>query len=122
MKTVAFTATAESAYGEKLVDKDGKAAPVTYAGTYEAFENYAEVESAKEALSNDEHTTAVNNKRKAAAKAKAMQKAFDDAGLKKPDPNSPDMLRKGMIINLMKQKPELDEATAASIIDSILGA
>jgi hypothetical protein len=116
MKTVAFTATAESAYGEKLEK------PITYAGTYEAFENFPEVEAAKETLSNEEHTTAANNRRKAAAKAKAMQKAFDDAGLKKPDPNSPDMLRKGMIVNLMKQKPELDETTASSIIDSILGA
>jgi hypothetical protein len=116
MKSVPFTATAESAYGEKLEKA------VTYAGTYESFETYDEVKSANELPSNDEIVTMVNNKRKAAAKAKAMQAKFDELKIEKPDPNSPANLRKGMIVNLMKQKPELDEATASSIIDSILGA
>lgn len=122
MKTVAFTGTAESAYGEAIVDANGKPSSVKFAGTYEAFENIKEVEAAKELLSDDEHTTAANNRRKAAAKAKEMQKALDAAGYKKPDPNAPETLRKGMIVNLMKRRPELDEAAASAVIDSILSA
>ena len=110
MKTETFSGTTSTAYGEPL-DK-----PLPVVGTYEAFENKAEIIAANEMPSDDELVAFVNNKRKANARAKATQVALDKAGIAKPDPNSPEVLRKTAIATLVKLYG-MDEAVAASIID-----
>lgn len=115
MKTEAFSGKVESAYGNQLEKA------VAFSGNYEAFETYDEVAKANELPSNDEVVTFVNNRRKANAKAKAMTAALDAAGIQKPDPNSPEVLRKGAIANLVKLYG-LTEEVAASIIDGASAA
>ena len=110
MKTEAFAGKMENAYGVTL-DK-----PVSFSGNYEAFETITEVKEKNEFPSDDEIVAFVNNKRKANARAKASTAALDAAGITKPDPNSPEVLRKTGIATLVKLYG-MDEATAASIID-----
>lgn len=115
MKTETFKGEVGSAYGETLP----KAIP--FQGSYDAFESYVEVETAKELPSNDEVVAFVNAKRKANARSKATTAALDAAGITKPDPNSPEVLKANMVKNLMKMK-NLDEATATQIVNGLLGA
>lgn len=115
MKTETFSGKIENAYGQALPT------PVSFSGSFDAFENYDEVKQANEVLSNDEMLQVVNAKRKNNARAKASIAALDAAGIMKPDPNSPEQLRAGLIKNLVKAKG-LDEATAASIVDGLLAA
>jgi hypothetical protein len=110
MKSESFSGSVASAYGETLPK------PVAFSGTYEAFETFDEVKGANELPSNDEIVTMVNNKRKANARAKATQAALDAAGIQRPDPNSPEVLRKTAIATLVKLYG-MDEGVAASIID-----
>jgi adenine-specific DNA methylase len=115
MQTETFKATVSSAYGESLP----KAIAVT--GSFDAFESYDELKGANELPSNDEVVAFVNAKRKANARAKATTEALEAAGISKPDPNSPDVLKSSMIKNLMKLKG-LDEATATQIVSGLMGA
>jgi len=115
MKTETFSGTVENAYGEKLPT------PVRISGSYEAFETFTEVQAANEVPSNDEIVAVVNAKRKANARAKATVEALDAAGITKPDPNSPEVLRKTLIRNLMKAKG-LEESQASQIVDGLMAA
>lgn len=78
MKTVTFKATTETAYGKPLSE------PIPYEGTYQAFTSLQEVRDVGEYPSNDEIVTMVNNKRKAAARSKALNAALEAAGYEKP--------------------------------------
>lgn len=115
MKAETFKGEVASAYGEVLP----KAIP--FSGSFDAFESYDEVKSANELPSNDEVLGFVNAKRKANARSKATIAALEAAGISKPDPNSPEVLKSNMIKNLMKMK-SLDEATATQIVNGLLGA
>ena len=115
MKTETFKGEVGSAYGETLPS------PVAFSGSFEAFESYSEVQSANELPTNDEIVAFVNAKRKANARAKATTAALEAAGISKPDPNSPAVLRSNMIKNLMKAK-SLSESDATQIVDGLLGA
>lgn len=96
MKTETFKGTVESAYGKVLPS------PVSFEGNFEAFETYDEIVKANEVPSNDEIVTIVNAKRKATARAAATTEALNAAGIAKPDPNSPDVIRASMVKSLMK--------------------
>lgn len=96
MKTETFKGTVESAYGKVLPTA------VTFSGSYEAFESFAEIVAAKEEPSNEDIVNIVNAKRKAAARATATTEALDRAGIAKPDPNSPDVIKANMVKSLMK--------------------
>jgi hypothetical protein len=115
MKTETFKGEVASAYGETLPKA------IAFSGTFEAFENYDEVVKANEIPSNDDVVGFVNAKRKANARAKATTAALEAAGISKPDPNSPEVLKSNMVKNLMKMK-NLDEATATQIVNGLLGA
>jgi hypothetical protein len=115
MKSAKFSGTMESAYGNKLDT------PIKFEGTFEAFENYQEIVAAKEELSNDELVKAINDKRKANARQKAMTAALDAAGIKKP---VVDATPEGMLVaarNLVKDliasgRSEADAKQTASTI------
>lgn len=96
MVTEKFSGTVESAYGKVLPS------PVKFEGTFEAFASYQEVADAKELPSNDDIVNIVNAKRKAAARALATTEALTAAGIAKPDPNSPVVIRANMVKSLMK--------------------
>ncbi len=115
MRTETFKGTMENAYGEALPK------PIPFTGSFEAFESYDEVSKANELPSNDEVVAFVNAKRKANARAKTSTAALEAAGISKPDPNSPEVLKANMVKNLMKMK-NLDEATATQIVNGLLGA
>lgn len=115
MKTETFKGEVSSAYGETLPKA------IAFSGSYDAFETYDELKSANELPSNDEVVSFVNAKRKANARAKVTVAALETAGISKPDPNSPEVLKSNMVRNLMKMK-NLDEATATQIVNGLLGA
>ena len=115
MKTETFKGEVSSAYGETLPKA------IAFQGSYDAFESYDEVQKANELPSNDEVVSFINAKRKANARAKVTVAALEAAGISKPDPNSPEVLKANMVKNLMKMK-NLDEATATQIVNGLLGA
>jgi len=115
MKTETFKGEVSSAYGETLPS------PIAFSGTYEAFESYQDVQAANELPSNDEIVSFVNAKRKANARAKATTAALEAAGISKPDPNSPEVLKANMVRNLIKLKG-LTEAEATQIVAGLMGA
>ena len=78
MKTVAFKATTETAWGKPL------STPIEYNGQFQAFQTIDEVRAVGEFPSNDEIVNFVNNKRKAAARSKALTTALEAAGYEKP--------------------------------------
>ncbi len=100
-KDVEFDGTIENAYGEKLEDcsyKDGST-PVKsldFSGSYKQLQNFESI-PAKEMPDNDDVLTLVNNKRKANARAKAMQDVLDNAGVQKPTLKDKDFQIKSMV-------------------------
>jgi hypothetical protein len=78
MKTMEFTATTETAYGTTLTS------PIPYNGKYQAFESKQEMIDVGEFPSDEELVTYANNKRKAAARQKALTEALTKAGFEKP--------------------------------------
>ncbi len=115
MKTETFKGTVESAYGKVLPSA------VSFSGSYEAFESYDEVAKANELLSNDDILNAVNAKRKAAARATATTEALQAAGIAKPDPNSPEVIRANMVKSLMKLH-NISEDVATQILNAASAA
>jgi len=108
MKTETYKGTVESAYGNAL------ATPVKFEGTYDAFESYAELETAKEIPTGDDIVSFVNARRKANARQKSMTEALDAAGIAKPDPNDPVVVRARMIKDL--DKLDMSEGDKAALI------
>lgn len=111
MKTETFKGTVESAYGKVLPS------PVSFSGSFEAFETFAEIQAAKEEPSNDDIVGIVNAKRKASARAAATTEALQAAGIAKPDVNSPDVIRANMVKSLMKLH-NISEAVATQILSA----
>lgn len=96
MKPETFKGTVESAYGSQLPT------PVSFNGSFEAFESYAELQTANELPSNDEVLSFVNAKRKNNARQKSMTEALEAAGISKPDPNDPAVVKAVMLKNIDK--------------------
>lgn len=115
MKAQKFQGTVSSAYGKELTT------PVSFSGQFDEYESFDEAKAANDLLSNDEHLNAINAKRKAAARAKATTAALDAAGVQKPDPNSPEVLKETMIKNLVKLQG-LSEDVARSMVEGMLAA
>lgn len=111
MKPEKFNGTVESAYGKVLPTA------VKFSGEFEAFESFQEIVAAKEEPSNDDIVNIVNAKRKAAARATATMEALQAAGIAKPDPNSPDVIRANMVKSLMKLH-NISEAVATQILSA----
>ena len=110
MKTETFKGTVESAYGKVLPSA------VSFSGSFEAVEKIEEIPD-DEKLGPADILNVVNAKRKAAARAKATLEALNAAGIEKPDPNSPVVMRANMVKTLMKLH-NLDEATATRILEA----
>lgn len=110
MKTETFKGTVENAYGKVLPT------PVSFSGSFEAVERIDEIPD-DEKLGPADIIGVVNAKRKQAARAKATTEALQAAGVEKPDPNSPAVIRATMVKSLMKLH-NLDEATATKILEA----
>ena len=113
MKTETFKGEIGTAYGEKLK----KTLP--FSGSFEAYENYAEVPE-KEKLTEKDMLEVVNEGLKATKRAAVIQETLDQAGIAKPDPNSPEALKNQMVKTLMKAK-KLDEESAIAMATDVLG-
>ena len=108
MKTETFKGTVESAYGKVLPT------PVSFSGSFEAVEKLDEVPD-DEKLGPADIISVVNAKRKSAARAKATTEALQAAGVEKPDPNDPAVMRASMVKSLMKLH-NISEAVATQIL------
>jgi hypothetical protein len=86
MKTINGTATANTAYGKTIP-------ALPYSFSYEAFENIAEVESAKKLPTEDEVVKLRNDEALANAKSKALKAALDGKGYVKPTPENDEQAR-----------------------------
>lgn len=91
MKTVSEKAKTETAYGQTLPS------PLSYEYEFSAYESYDEAKDAGDLLSHDEILTAVNNKRKAAARQKKLNEVLEAAGYSKPTLEDPQVQLKTMI-------------------------
>jgi hypothetical protein len=98
MKTETFDGTIGSFLGEKINP------PLKFKYSVEQFENFAELESAKEIPSNTEIVDFVNVNRKNNERAKEMAKVLTENGYSKPDPNNPIVAAQTMIKNLEKME------------------
>ena len=98
MKTEKFVGNVGSFLGEKINP------PLKFEYTVEQFENYVELEAAKEVPSNTEIVDFVNVTRKTNERAKAMNQVLTDNGYNKPDPNDPIVAATTMIRNLEKME------------------
>ena len=126
MKTEKFKGEIESAYGKPLAEK------LKFNGEYEAF---TIPDSAKETtltittpdgadVITDAVTfgmvyDAVNNKRKAKARQKAMNAALDEAGIEKPTMEDPQVQLQTIIKALVASGRSKDEAT--TLAETTLG-
>ena len=108
MKTETFKGTVESAYGKVLPS------PVSFSGSFESLESVAEIPD-DEKLGPADILNVVNAKRKASARAAATTEALQAAGIAKPDPNAPDVIRANMVKSLMKLH-NISEDVATSIL------
>lgn len=130
MKTTPFEGEMENAHSKKLTELRVKNADGTpgefntvakfkYAATFEAFENLAEVKAANEFPSDTEIVDAVNNKRKAAARQKAMTAVLDANNILKPDVKNDIVLRLRKMADLFEANgstPEEARAEAAAAL------
>jgi hypothetical protein len=82
MKTETFKGVIESAYGKQLSDL-GKS-PLSFSGSYEAYESITEVRNSRDFPSDEEIVNFVNNKLKAAARQKEMNRVLTNEGIEKP--------------------------------------
>lgn|SRR5678815_2589912 len=98
MKTETFTGSVGSFLGEKINP------PLKFSYSVEQFENYPELESAKEVPSNTEIVDFVNVTKKNNERAKAMTAVLTENGYSKPDPNDPIVAANAMIRNLEKME------------------
>jgi len=131
MKSEQFSGTIENAYGNKLPES------VSFSGSFEAFENSAEVRNAGEWPSESDIVDMVNTKKKANERAKATTKALDakyealksnggQPGVynlyKKLDASTPEGQRENLIKSILKANPkftrERAEKMAASMIEA----
>lgn len=110
MKTETFSGTVESAYGKVLPT------PVKFSGSFEAVEKVDEIPD-DEKLGPADILQVVNAKRKASARAAATNEALQAAGIAKPDPNDPAVIRQNLVKQFMKQY-KVDETTAEKILDA----
>jgi hypothetical protein len=113
MKAETFKGTIESAYGSPL------ATPLSFSGSFDAYESYDEASTANDLPSRDEQLAFVNNKRKANARQKAMQTALDAAGINKPTLDDPQVQLKTIIKALVASGKS--EADATQIAEATLG-
>jgi hypothetical protein len=86
MQTKKFSGVSENAYGKPI-------APLKYETSFEAFDNADEIRSAGEWPKDTDVVKFVNAQRKANARQKAMQAAWDAAGLIKPTLENDEQLR-----------------------------
>lgn len=114
MKTETFKGEVSSAYGETLPKA------VKFEGSFEAYENAAEIRSANDWPSDEDVVNYVNAKRKAAKRAKSTEEALTAAGYQKPDLSDPTYRRKRMIADFVAMGVPQDIATQQ--VDAILGA
>ena len=113
MKIEQFKGEVASAYGKTL------AKPVQFAGSYEAFENYAELELARAVPTNDDVVAFVNAQKKATARAKATVEALDAAGIEKPKNDDPQVIMTNMVKQLMLAKKTKE--VAIELAEAALG-
>lgn len=87
MKTMTETSEAKTAYGKTLET------PIKYDYSWDEFESFAEVVTAKEELTAEEVVSFRNTQKKANARQKAYALALDAAGIVKPTPENDPQLR-----------------------------
>lgn len=110
MKTEKFVGNVGSFLGEKINP------PLKFEYTVEQFENYSELEAAKEVPSNTEIVDFVNVTRKTNERSRAMTQVLTDNGYSKPDPNDPIVAAQTMIRNLEKMQ-NMAEAQKSMMIN-----
>lgn len=127
MKTEKFEGICKNAYGAPLKT------PVKFSGSYEAYQYppaakhtslvLPKLEGLEELANDDVPTVAdlydmVNAKNKANERQKAMTEALDAAGIQKPDPNSPEQIRKDLIAGFVRGG--VSEEIATRQVDALL--
>lgn len=115
MNTKTDKTTVSSAFGNEQFVKDFPTGKVVEY-TYSEYETLAE---AQKEVSEKDFIDLANTRNKNNARSAAIAKATSDY---KPDPNSPEQIRKRMISDAMKGNAKLSEDMAASLVDSLLGA
>ena len=115
MKTETFSGTIENAYGKTL------ATPVKFDGSFDAFENYTELQNQNELPSHDDVVKFVNDKRKANARQKAMAAALEAAGIEKPTLETDVQLQLKTMYKTLRAAKK-DHATAKSTAETLIGA
>ena len=93
--------------------------PVSFEGSFEAYETIGEIRAAKDEPSDEEVINFRNAQRKANERSKATVAALELAGHKKPAADDPQVLLQNMIKTLILSGKDKDTATQMS--EKILG-
>jgi hypothetical protein len=109
MKTIKFSGISENAYGKAIT-------PLKYETAYDAYEGISEVRAANDYPSDADVVKFLNAQRKANARQKAMQAAWDAAGLIKPTLENDEQLRLKSMFKILVAagKSESEAKTLAS--------
>jgi hypothetical protein len=110
MKSVTVDVKVENAYGKELPT------PVTFSFDFEEYETRSEIPDG-ERLTDDQYVQAVNARRKANKRAKETEKQLKAAGIQKPDPNSPDVIREQQI-KLIQKLHSVSSEVATQIFEA----
>ena len=118
VETRTFEGTIESAYGKDLADFGS--GPLSFSGEYEHILSFDAI-PAKETPDNSDILTMVNNKRKANARQKEMQKVLDGAGIKKPTMEDDEELRIKAIVTGLVASKKYNTEQATTLARQMLG-
>ena len=113
MKVEKFSGKMENAYGKTLP------APVSFSGSFEAFENVDEVRAANSYPDDAEVVSWANAKRKASERQKAMNAALEEAGIAKPTLEDP-QVQLATIIKALRASGR-NEQEAIALAETTLG-
>lgn len=121
MENKSATSTASTAYGKKLDT------PLPYDYKWTAYENGEELVAAKDELTLDEQVKTRNTERQSNARQKALQAAYDAAGIVKPTAENDEQVRlRDMFKTLMTAKApngeaKYTEAQAREVASTVVG-
>ena len=115
MENKTGNATASTAYGQKLDT------PIKYDYKWTAYQSIEEVRAANDVLTDDEVIKVRNVERQNNARQKALQAAYDAAGIVKPTIENDEQLRLREMFKVLMASKRYTEDAARELASNTLG-
>ena len=109
------SSVAKTAYGQKLAN------PIAYDYKWENFTGFAELEAAKQTLTEEEQVKVRNVEAQNNARAAALQVALDAAGIVKPTLDNDEQLRLREMFKVLMSSKKYTDDEARELAATTLG-